>query len=66
MSDTILNLPDQSTARIPKKNYLSNENGILSWLLTSDHKRIAILYLISTVFFFISAARWQPSFGWSC
>ncbi|MGP8269040.1 MAG: cytochrome c oxidase subunit I [Terracidiphilus sp.] len=53
MSDTILNLPDQSTARIPKKNYLSNENGILSWLLTSDHKRIAILYLITTVFFFM-------------
>ena len=28
-------------------NYLTKENGLLSWLLTGDHKRIAILYLIS-------------------
>ncbi len=47
MSDTIVSLPDQATARIPKMNYLSKENGLLSWLLTGDHKRIAILYLIS-------------------
>src|ERR1039458_4827181 len=52
MSDTIVSLPDQSTARIPKVNYLTKENGILSWLLTGDHKRIAILYLISLSFFF--------------
>ncbi len=52
MSDTIVTLPDQSTARIPKMNYLSKENGLLSWLLTGDHKRIAILYLISISFFF--------------
>jgi cytochrome c oxidase subunit 1 len=38
-------------------NYLTKENGILSWLLTGDHKRIAILYLISiTFFFFIGGA----------
>src|SRR5271154_5268083 len=54
---TIVSLPDQATARIPKRNYLTNENGLLSWLLTGDHKRIAILYLISiTFFFFIGAA----------
>ncbi len=54
---TILNLPDQATARVPKRNYLTNENGIMSWLLTGDHKRIAILYLISiTFFFFIGGA----------
>src|SRR5208337_3851558 len=52
MSDTIVLLPDQSTARIPKVSYLSKENGLLSWLLTGDHKRIAILYLISISFFF--------------
>src|SRR5487761_2281889 len=51
-ASTIVNLPDQSTARIPKMNYLSKENGLLSWLLTGDHKRIAILYLISISFFF--------------
>src|SRR6202451_3230528 len=57
MSDTIVVLPDQATARIPKMNYLSKENGLLSWLLTGDHKRISILYLISiTFFFFIGGA----------
>ena len=61
MSDTIVNLPDQSTARIPKMNYLTKENGLLSWLLTGDHKRIAILYLISiTFFFFIGGALAGP------
>ncbi len=54
---TIVSLPDQATARVPKRNYLTNENGLMSWLLTGDHKRIAILYLISiTFFFFIGGA----------
>ena len=57
MSSTIVSLPDQSTARIPKMNFITKENGLLSWLLTGDHKRIAILYLISiTFFFFIGGA----------
>jgi cytochrome c oxidase subunit I len=30
--------------------------GILSWLLTTDHKRIGILYLISLTFFFLVGA----------
>ncbi len=56
-ASTIVSLPDQSTAKLPKRNYLNNEHGILSWLLTADHKRIAILYLISiTFFFFIGGA----------
>src|SRR5437660_3606908 len=43
--------PAVSTER---KNYLNAEYGIRSWLFTTDHKRIALLYLISiTVFFFI-------------
>src|ERR1051326_8190499 len=33
-------------------NYLTNGNTIKSWLLTGDHKRIAMLYLISISFFF--------------
>src|SRR5580704_3342871 len=54
---TIVSLPDQSTAKLPKVNYLNNEHGLLSWLLTGDHKRIAMLYLISiTFFFFIGGA----------
>ena len=35
-------------------NYLNNGHGLASWLLTRDHKRIALLYLASiTAFFFI-------------
>jgi cytochrome c oxidase subunit 1 len=34
------------------KSYLTDGYGLKSWLLTSDHKRIAILYLISITFFF--------------
>ena len=35
-------------------NYLNNGFTLKSWLLTTDHKRIAILYLISvTLFFFL-------------
>jgi cytochrome c oxidase subunit I len=38
----------------PALHYLNNGHGLASWLLTKDHKRIAILYLISiSVFFFI-------------
>ena len=37
-----------------KTNYLNADYSIKSWLLTTDHKRIAVLYLISiTVFFFL-------------
>ena len=38
-------------------NYLTNGYGVKSWLLTVDHKRIAILYLISiTLMFFIGGS----------
>jgi cytochrome c oxidase subunit 1 len=33
-------------------NYLNADYGIKSWLLTTDHKRIAMLFLISITFFF--------------
>ena len=35
------------------KNYLNAEHGLKSWLLTQDHKRIAILYLIAVSAFFV-------------
>src|SRR5215217_5432703 len=38
--------------RFPTVNYLNADYGIKSWLLTKDHKRIGILYLISVTFFF--------------
>ena len=37
----------------PAQNYLSNGHGLKSWLLTKDHKRIAVLYLISISIFFL-------------
>ena len=44
--------PSQLLA-LPKKHYLNDEYGLKSWLLTLDHKRIALLYLFTTTFFFI-------------
>ncbi|HEY4932142.1 MAG TPA: cytochrome c oxidase subunit I [Terriglobales bacterium] len=39
---------------VETENYLNNGYGLKSWLLTRDHKRIAILYLISiTAMFFV-------------
>jgi cytochrome c oxidase subunit I len=37
----------------PRHHYLNVEYGILSWLLTTDHKRIALLYLVSITFMFV-------------
>ncbi len=38
----------------PQENYLNATQGLISWLFTKDHKRIALLYLISvTIMFFI-------------
>jgi cytochrome c oxidase subunit 1 len=46
MSETV-------TAPARRKHYLNADHGIKSWLLTKDHKRIAILYLVSVTFFFM-------------
>jgi cytochrome c oxidase subunit 1 len=38
----------------PRRNYLNVAFGVKSWLFTTDHKRIAILYLVSiTLMFFL-------------
>ena len=36
----------------PREHYLNVKYGVKSWLLTVDHKRIAILYLIGVTVFF--------------
>ncbi|MGH7211387.1 MAG: cbb3-type cytochrome c oxidase subunit I, partial [Acetobacteraceae bacterium] len=52
-------------ARKADVSYLSEKFTLSSWLLSVDHKRIAILYMISiTVFFFIggiaaAVMRWN-------
>ncbi len=38
---------------VAEPNYLENGHSVKSWLLTKDHKRIALLYLISITFFFM-------------
>ena len=40
------------TPKPPRVNYLNAEYGVKSWLLTKDHKRIALLYLGAISFFF--------------
>ena len=39
------------TADLPT-SYVTSENTINSWLLTKDHKRIALLFFVSITFFF--------------
>ncbi len=35
-----------------RENYLNVNYGVKSWLLTEDHKRIALMYLVAITFFF--------------
>jgi cytochrome c oxidase subunit 1 len=42
----------ETTAVTRHEHYLNVRYGLQSWLLTSDHKRIALLYLLSITFFF--------------
>jgi len=41
-----------STAVMPTTSYLNNGTTLKSWLLTRDHKRIALMYLVAVSFFF--------------
>jgi cytochrome c oxidase subunit 1 len=46
-----------ATTTAPRVHYLNANYGLVSWLLTTDHKRIALLYLASiTLLFFIGGA----------
>ena len=42
----------QPPTSAPVRSYLSEGHSVASWLLTRDHKRIAILYLLTLTFFF--------------
>jgi cytochrome c oxidase subunit 1 len=44
---------DADAAVLDRPSYLQDGYGWKSWLLTRDHKRIALLYLISISFFFM-------------
>jgi cytochrome c oxidase subunit 1 len=43
----------RNTTERPALNYLNNGDTVRSWLLTKDHKRIAILYLLVVTAFFM-------------
>lgn len=55
MSATVVTPGEAVQAPEPESssvNYLNVSHTLKSWLLTGDHKRIAVLYLISVSFFF--------------
>lgn len=45
----------------PKLNYLNNGYSLKSWLLTKDHKRIALLYLITVSAFFLAGGLYAAT-----
>jgi cytochrome c oxidase subunit 1 len=44
--------PEIRAIEHPARNYLTEETTLASWLFTTDHKRIALLYLGTITFFF--------------
>ena len=49
---TVERMPAGGTPASGDVSYLTAENTITSWLLTKDHKRIALLFFASITFFF--------------
>src|SRR4029079_9272058 len=47
----------------PRTHYLNATYGVKSWLLTVDHKRIALLYLPSLTFFFFRGGLFAVLIG---
>jgi cytochrome c oxidase subunit 1 len=45
----------------PKDNFLTNGFSLKSWLLTKDHKRIAIMYLITISLFFMAGGLYASA-----
>lgn len=48
-------MSNAQTATGESLNYLNHQRGLWSWLTTTDHKRIGLLYLFSILLFFIVA-----------
>ena len=44
---------EAAAAVVAEPDYIHTRKGLWSWLTTTDHKRIGIMYLIAIVFFFI-------------
>src|SRR5256714_8445763 len=46
----------KTAGEFARENYLSVHEGVGSWLLTKDHKRIGLLYLFTILIFFLIAS----------
>ncbi|HEY2711325.1 MAG TPA: cytochrome c oxidase subunit I [Chthoniobacterales bacterium] len=46
----------ETSGRIAAVNFLSRDHSVRSWLLTTDHKRIGLLYLWTIILFFTIAS----------
>jgi cytochrome c oxidase subunit 1 len=52
MGSHVAVVPDEN-GHLRENNYLNCDKGLKSWLFTLDHKRIAILYLVTILAFFL-------------
>ena len=58
MTELRPDLPPESAAALsPAVTYLNASHGVASWLLTRDHKRIALLYLGAVTF--MARPQWR-------
>src|SRR5438477_12523871 len=53
---TAIEIDIQTEGEMPREHYLNVKTGVKAWLLTTDHKRIGILYLWTILVFFLIAA----------
>jgi hypothetical protein len=51
MEESEMVIASTPLATVRRADYLNRDYGLKAWLLTQDHKRIAILYLLTTPFF---------------
>ncbi len=42
----VAGIPEQNRADVHRDNYITHGKGFLSWALTVDHKRIALMYMV--------------------
>lgn len=51
---TLQNRDSKDAALVPAENYLNARHSVGSWLFTTDHKRIGLLYLVAITLFFLT------------
>ena len=53
---------DPASASTDTSSYLTARRGLRSWLTTTDHKRIGIMYMVVVVTFFLTAVGFAVTF----